>query len=258
MSEVMMSRMSWQTYARRIAEGAVVFLPVGALEQHGPHLPLGVDAMLSTDVACGAAKLVGGVVAAPLNYGYKSQARCGGGQCFPGTTSLDASTLIGFVQDVIRELVRHGARSVVLVDGHYENQWFLTEACELAWRELGKDTPDLRCMRTEYWDFCGIEVLNPMFPGGFPGFALEHAALIETSMMLHLHPELVDLGLLPDDGPAEFPVYDMYPQSGHGVPPSGVLSSARGSRADYGQIIYETVCAGLANAVRAEFPVPKG
>ena len=63
MSEVMMSRMSWQTYARRIAEGAVVFLPVGALEQHGPHLPLGVDAMLSTDVACGAAKLVGGVVA---------------------------------------------------------------------------------------------------------------------------------------------------------------------------------------------------
>jgi len=74
-------------------------------------------------------------------------------------------------------------------------------------------------------------------------------------MMLHLHPELVDLSLLPDDGPAEFPVYDMYPQSGHGVPPSGVLASARGARADYGQIIYETVCAGLAGAVRAEFPV---
>ena len=253
MSEVLMSRLSWQEYARRIAAGAVVFLPVGALEQHGPHLPLGVDAMLSTDVAVGVAQRVGGVVAAPLNYGYKSQARCGGGQCFPGTTSLDAQTLISFVQDVIRALVRHGARNIVLVDGHYETQWFLTEACELAWRELGASTPALRCMRTEYWDFCGIDVLDPMFPGGFPGFALEHAALIETSMMLHLHPDLVDLSLLPDDGPAEFPVYDMFPQTGHGVPPSGVLSSARGAKAEYGATIFETVCKGLAAAVGEAF-----
>ena len=56
---------------------------------------------------------------------------------------------------------------------------------------------------------------------------------------------------------AQFNLGVMY-EHGHGVPPSGVLSSARGSRADYGQVIYETVCAGLANAVRAEFPLPKG
>jgi creatinine amidohydrolase len=258
MREVMMARLSWQAYAARLAAGATLFVPIGALEQHGPHLPLGVDALLATDVAVDVARRVDGLVAAPINYGYKSQARCGGGQCFPGTTSLDGGTLVALVVDVLRELARHGARSVVLVDGHYENQWFLTEACELALREPGARESGLRLLRTEYWEFCGADVLDPMFPGGFPGFALEHAALIETSMMLHLHPELVRMDLVPDDGPASFECYDVYPQDGRGVPPSGVLASARGASAEHGRTIFEAICAGLAAAVRREFGGPAG
>lgn len=253
MTEVLMSRLTWPEYAERIARGAPVFVPIGALEQHGPHLPLGVDALLATEVARAVALDTGGVVAAPVNYGYKSQARCGGGQTFPGTTSLDGSTLVAIVLDVIRELARHGARAIVLVDGHYENQWFLTEACELAVRELGASHPTLRCMRAEYWEFCSSAILDPMFPGGFPGFALEHAALIETSLMLHLHPDLVHLERVPDDGPAQFDCYDVYPQHGHGVPPSGVLASARGASAAHGRTIFDTICAGFAAAVRKEF-----
>lgn len=254
-TEVMMGRLTWPEYAGRPARGAAVFVPVGALEQHGPHLPLGVDALLATDVACAVAARCNGVVAAPVNYGYKSQARCGGGQTFPGTTSLDGAKLIALVRDVIRDLVRHGARAIVLVDGHYENQWFLTEACELAVRELGAATPSLRCLRAEYWEFCGAEVLDPMFPGGFPGFALEHAALIETSMMIHLHPELVHLDRLPDDGPARFDCYDVYPQSGRDVPPSGVLASASGATAAHGARIFAAICEGFTAAVAREFPV---
>lgn len=252
--EVMMARLSWPEYAARMAEGAIVYVPVGALEQHGPHLPLGVDALLATEVACAVARRTQGVVAAPVNYGYKSQARCGGGQTFPGTTSLDGATLIALVRDVMRELVRHGARSIVLVDGHYENQWFLTEACELTVRELGAAHPALRCLRAEYWEFCGSEVLDPMFPGGFPGYALEHAALIETSLMLHLHPSLVQLERLPDDGPAHFDCYDVFPQTAQGVPASGVLASARDARAEFGARIFEAVCDGFAAAIRREFP----
>lgn len=254
MEEVMMDRLSWVEYERRVKAGNLtVYIPVGALEQHGPHLPLGVDAMLSTAVAAGAARLTGGLVTPPVNYGYKSQARCGGGQCFPGTTSLDASSLIGMVQDIVRELARHGVRRVAVVDGHFENQWFVTEAIELAVRELRHDAPDLRVLRAEYWDFCGIDVLDPMFPDGFPGFALEHAALIETSMMLHVHPELVWLEHLPDEPPAEFPVHDVYPQTGAGVPASGVLSSARGADAEKGRRIFNAIVGGLAEAVTAEF-----
>ncbi|WP_255969945.1 creatininase family protein, partial [Klebsiella pneumoniae] len=69
------------------------FLPCGATEQHGPHLPLGTDALLASAISAEVAARVGGLVAPALSYGYKSQPKCGGGQHFCGTTSLDGATL---------------------------------------------------------------------------------------------------------------------------------------------------------------------
>lgn len=248
-----MSRMSGPQYSERIVrDKAPVFLPVGALEQHGPHLPLGTDALLAFAVAAGAAAAVGGIVAPALAYGYKSQPKCGGGQHFSGTTSLDAATLIGQVRDTVREFVRHGVQSLVIVDGHYENQWFLIEGIDLGLRDCGA-AAKLRVMRLEYWDFCTEATLSAVFPEGFPGFALEHAAIIETSLMLHFHPELVHLEQIPGDPPANFPPYDMYPSRTEWVPASGVLSSARGSSREKGALIADEVVARLAAAVRTEF-----
>ncbi|MHB1691055.1 MAG: creatininase [Thiomonas sp.] len=253
MNPVMMDRMSWMAYRDRIAEDSpVMFLPCGALEQHGPHLPLGTDALLATAVAAGAAARLDGIVAPALSYGYKSQPKCGGGQHFPGTTSLDASSLIQITRDVIREFARHGVRKLVVVVGHYENQWFVTEGIDLALRELGPGSP-LRVMRLEYWDFLTEQTLANVFPHGFPGFALEHAAVIETSLMLHHHPELVRMDLLPDDGPAQFPPYDIYPPRPAWVPPSGVLSSARGADAAKGAAMSQELTERLVAAIRAEF-----
>jgi creatinine amidohydrolase len=252
MSEVHMNRMSWQEYRQRVtASKSPIFLPVGALEQHGPHLPLGTDALLATAIAAGAAAASGGIVAPALSYGYKSQPKCGGGQHFCGTTSLDAATLIGQVRDTIREFVRHGVERLVVVNGHYENQWFLIEGIDLALREC-RPSP-LSVMRLEYWDFCTEETLAAIFPNGFPGFALEHAAVIETSMMLHLHRELVRIERIPDEPSAEFPPYDMYPTRTEWVPASGVLSSARGATAEKGARICAEVITRIAGAVRFEF-----
>lgn len=252
MSEVHMNRMSWQQYRERMNKSkSPIFLPVGALEQHGPHLPLGTDALLATAIAAGAASAVDGIVAPALSYGYKSQPKCGGGQHFCGTTSLDAATLIGQVRDTIREFVRHGVERLALVNGHYENQWFMIEGIDLALRECSASR--LSVMRLEYWDFCTTETLTSIFPNGFPGFALEHAAVIETSMMLHFHPELVRIELIPDEPPAEFPPYDMYPTRTEWVPASGVLSSARGATAEKGARIADEVVTRVSNAVRVEF-----
>jgi creatinine amidohydrolase len=143
-------------------------------------------------------------------------------------------------------------RNVAVVSGHYENQWFLTEAIDLARRRLGAGS-SLRVMRLEYWDFLSEQTLKDVFPDGFPGFALEHAAVIETSMMLHYFPDLVRLDLLPDDAPAEFPPYDMYPHHTHWVPSSGVLSSAKGSSADKGKRMTDDLCLRIAAALRKEF-----
>ncbi|WP_236173301.1 creatininase [Pseudomonas pseudonitroreducens] len=255
---IRMDQLSWVEYARRVREQSpVVFLPCGATEQHGPHLPLGTDALLASALCEDVARQVDGLVAPALSYGYKSQPKCGGGQHFCGTTSLDGQTLIALVRDAVREFARHGVTRLVLVDGHYENQWFVTEGIQLALRELSLhergSTSPLEVMRLEHWDFCSESTLSEVFPDGFPGFALEHAAVIETSLMLHYLPNLVRLDLIPDDGPADFPPYDMYPSRTEWVPPSGVLSSARGSSADKGLRMARDIVGGIADAVRKEF-----
>ena len=252
MNGVRMDNMSWVDYQRRVEEDSVVFLPCGATEQHGPHLPLGTDALLASAISEDVARVINGIVAPALSYGYKSQPKCGGGQHFCGTTSVDGATLTAMVRDAVREFHRHGVKRLVLVIGHYENQWFVTEGIDLALRDIGKDV-GLEVMRLEHWEFIKAATLDRIFPGGFPGIALEHAAIIETSMMLHYHPDMVALDKIPNDGPADFPVYDMYPTRIEWVPQSGVLSSAKGSTAEAGKLLVTDVVGGIADAVRREF-----
>lgn len=253
MSTVWMNQLSWVDYEARLKrDQPAILLPVGALEQHGPHLPLGTDGMLSSAVAADAAARIGALVAPGLSYGYKSQPKCGGGQHFCGTTSVDAATMIGSVRDAVREFARHGATKLVIVNGHYENQWFITEGIDLGLRDVGGSAA-LQVMRLEYWDFLSETTLATVFPDGFPGFALEHAAAIETSLMLHYHPSLVRLDLIPDEPPVDFPPYDVYPTRKHWVPLSGVLSSARGSSADKGEAMAKELSVRIAAAITHEF-----
>jgi len=257
MHPLMMGSLSWVEYRERIRDSqAIVFIPCGALEQHGPHLPLGTDALLSTALAQSVAEQVKGLVAPTFSYGYKSQPKSGGGQHFPGTTSLDGNSLSQMLRDVVRELARQGATKIVVVDGHYENQWFLTEGIDLALRDVGSSA-SLRVMRLEYWDFFTEAVLEQVFPEGFPGYALEHAAVMETSLMLHYHPDLVRLDLIPDDKPANFPPYDMFPPHPEWVPASGVLSSAKSATVEKGQLMATQVVNSIAAAINHEFKIER-
>lgn len=251
MHPLLMGCLSWVEYQQRLQDCPIVLIPCGALEQHGPHLPLGTDALLSSAIAQGVAEQINGIVAPTFSYGYKSQPKSGGGQHFPGTTSLDGHTLSQMMRDVIRELARQGVNQVVVLDGHYENQWFLTEGIDLALRDLGRSF--LRVMRLEYWDFLTEATLATVFPEGFPGYALEHAAVMETSLMLHYYPDLVRLHLIPDDKPAEFPPYDLYPPRLEWVPASGVLSSAKTATAEKGTLMASQVVESIAAAIADEF-----
>ena len=137
--------------------------------QHGPHLPLGVDAYIAAGVAERVAREVGALVAPVLSYGYKSvpcmvrdrptcapcpalapplmsrRPRAQGGGPFIGTTGLDGSTLTAQLRDVVRELVRHGVRRLLLLDGHFENQMFTIEAANLVRPAVRVDTPGFYC-----------------------------------------------------------------------------------------------------------------
>jgi creatinine amidohydrolase len=251
---VFMAELSWPEYQAKVKAGATVFLPLGATEQHGPHMAMNVDVVLPTAVCERVARRLGGLVAPTLPYGYKSQPRSGGGEAFPGTTSLDANTFALVVRDIIRGLGHDGVRRLVVVNGHFENSWPAVEGLDLGLRELRRDgIADMQAMRLEYWDFVRRATLDKLFPDGFPGTELEHASLLETSLMLLLRPELVNMDKVPDDGPAKFPTYDRHPVPENFVPASGVLARAERATAEKGQWLMDDHVELIAEAVRREF-----
>ena len=109
-NNVFLGELAWPEAEKRIASGAPVFLPVGATEQHGRHMPLNVDVVIPTAIAERAARRVGGVVVPTIPYGNRSQPRSGGGGQFPGTLNLTAQTVSTVVRDVLTELFRQKAR----------------------------------------------------------------------------------------------------------------------------------------------------
>lgn len=252
---VFLAELSWPEFEKRIAANAPVILPLGATEQHGPHLPLCVDVVLATGVSERVAKTAGCLVAPTIPYGYKSQPRSGGGQDFPGTTSLDAHTFALVLRDIIRDLGAHGVRRLVVLNGHFENMWPAVEGIDLGLRELRRDSiSDMQVLRLEYWDFVKRSTLERLFPEGFPGTELEHASLLETSLMLLLRPDLVAMEKVPSDGPATFPNYDMRPvPDNFGLPASGVLAVARDASAEKGGWLMDDHVELIAAAIRKEF-----
>jgi creatinine amidohydrolase len=253
-TSVRIADLTWPEFAERVAGDPIVLLPTGSVEQHGPHLPLFTDVILPVAVAEAVAARIGALVAPPVTYGYKSQPKSGGGNHFPGTLSLDASVFIALVRNIVNELARHGVRKVVLFDGHMENQWFLTEAADLALRDQrAEGVTDLKIVKLGYWEFISKATEAVLFPDGLPSWALEHAAVMETSVMLHLRPDLVRQDLIPDHPSANFPVYDVFPFDLAPIPADGALSSAKAATAEKGQVTITQVVPDIAAALLAAF-----
>lgn len=120
---------------------------------------------------------------------------------------------------------------------------------------------DLQLLRLEYWDHVRAETTARVFPNGYPGAQLEHAAVQETSLMLLLQPQLVDLAAIPGAGRhpvdrvASFPLYTFEPAEArpHWAPFSGVLSPANAASRDKGEWLMADHVAGIAASLRAEW-----
>src|SRR5690606_15328825 len=187
-------------------------------------------------------------------YGYKSHQKSGGGNHLPGTTSLDGATLVAALKDVVKEFARHGVRKICLVNGHFENSWFIAEGIDLALRELRWDgVTDAKVVVLSYWDFVDDATIGRLYPEGFTGWDLEHGGVLETSLMLALHPELVHMDRAVHHEPASFPPYDVYPVKPEWTPASGTLSSPREASRAKGEILLEVCTKGITAALRTEF-----
>ena len=247
-TSVFLEDMDAFAYREALASGdAMVLIPVGSLEQHGPHLPLGTDTILSSRFAEGIARSLGAMVAQPIAYGYKSQQKSGGGNHLSGTTSLDGASLIAMTRNLVKSFLNQGVRDIVLINGHFENYQFLYEGIDLALEELGIESGAAQSvLLLSYWDFVSQDTLARVYPAGFPGWDIEHGGVLETSLMLHLEPARVALDRLVDGPAAVLPRFDRLPVVPERTPSTGCLSSAAGSSPAKGELLYDQVVADLS------------
>lgn len=167
----------------------VVMLPVGALEQHGPHLPLGTDTLLAEHIARAAvnrlADRVPVVVAPPLAYGCSHHHLP-----FGGTASMRTEQLLGALGDVVGSLLVSGFAGVFILNGHGGNH----EVIQLVARDLGL-AHDAHIAAGSYFHIARDSLLATGVAdlGELPG----HAGAFETSLMLAVRPDLVRLSAVP-------------------------------------------------------------
>ncbi|MBD2230558.1 creatininase family protein [Phormidium tenue] len=172
---------------------AVIVQPMGAIEQHGPHLPLAVDSAICTTVLGNALAQLDDAVPVyslpPLYYGKSNEH-----WHFPGTITLSAETLLKVIYDVAESIYRAGFRKLVLLNAHGGQPQVL----EIAARDLHQVHDDLMVFPLFVWAVpnCAGDLLTPK--------EMElgiHAGDAETSLMLSILPEQVRMA----EAKAEFP-----------------------------------------------------
>lgn len=215
------------------ARGLIALLPVGALEQHGAHLPLDTDTVLATGVAWRIADRIGGWLLPAIGYGEAWSA-----EAWPGTISLSAETLQRSIEDVARGLKRIGVAGLVTVNGHFGNRAPIAAAV-YPLPVLHLDYPGLEAAAAE---FCTSKPAAPTF---------YHADEVETSMMLALAPDAVRM----ERAMAEYPTFPAdfgtRPMQLREFNSSGVFGDPRPATAATGEKIIGRVVDGSVTLIES-------
>lgn len=237
--------------------GTVAVLPLGAVEQHGPHLPVSTDYVAATEAAAAAVDIVVRAATAPvvllpgLAYTKSDEHHWS-----PGTIWLSWDTLMRTLVDIGRSLATSGITRLLFVNGHGGNSALGQVACREIRKQFGLHT-----------FFAHLSV--PVDQGGDGSAADEHGMGIhgghnETSLMLHLRPELVHTELAVRRVPEELLDFELI---GFGKPvsfgwtsddfgPDGHIGDPTGATAEFGKVLFDAAVERLAAVIveAARFP----
>jgi creatinine amidohydrolase len=216
-----------------------LLLPVGAIEQHGPHLPLSVDIDIATALAIELSARHKGLVAPGISYAARSQPHSGGGPSFPGTIYVRGHVLIEYFVDVFKSYIRAGAIKILVLNGHFENEPFLFEALEIC-RENDFFT-NTSIIGLSWWSVVSKPFCDTLFQGEFPGWHAEHASTAETSLMLYLKPELVRDIRVDHDSPPLEGIY-FHPIQPEKISTRGVLAKTSSASKEMGEKLFCHIC----------------
>jgi creatinine amidohydrolase len=247
-----LEHLSWQEVRRQAQRpGSSVIWPIGAVEQHGPHLPLGTDALFAERVSDAVLEALDPALPIwrlPLqSVGFSPEHRG-----FAGTLSLPAELMISLVTSIGCDLADAGFRRLVLLNAHGGQIGLL----EVAGRQLRTLRPRMAVLPCFLWR--GPEGIAELLPEPERSEGL-HAGLAETSLMLHLHPELTGA-----ERQADGPGSDRQPPPGwslEGAAPcswltreissSGVVGDPRPASAELGRQLFERLVEGWRKRLEA-------
>jgi creatinine amidohydrolase len=213
-----------QRWPKVTSHEALLLVPVGSVEQHGPHLPLATDAMVANAVTRAAAERLDAsgvevLVAPSVNYGASGEH-----EGFPGTISIGHEALFLLLAELGRSAARW-ARGVIFVNGHGGNTATITKAVELL-RYEG---------RAVAWTSTALPDADA------------HAGETETSLLRHLAPWVVRVDLMAPG--ATEPVAELMPrlraEGVRAVSPNGVLGDPTTSSAERGRELFERLVSTL-------------
>jgi len=157
-------------------------IPIGVIEPHGAHLPLGTDAFAAHHIACAAAEREPALVFPFYPWGINHE-----GAHLPGSIVIQRDLVLQLLQNVCDEMARHGVKKIVLLSGHGGNRYVLP----LFVQTLVEQERDYAVYYAQLPGFPAWQEMKEADDDG-------HAGEQETSMMLHLDPDLVDLDAVPE------------------------------------------------------------
>lgn len=196
--EIMLANMSWPEVREILRKPNAMLIPIGSIEQHGPHLPLDVDSRCATFLAEQAARRVTQeqqitvVVAPTIQYTEVTTF-----ESFPGSTGVSLDTEIRVIGDIARSFIKQGFKNILFVNGHSSNVIPINTAL----RQVSVDYPGAGLYAVNWWSL-GFKVM-PKVRKSTVGFL--HADELETSLSLVIQPENVHL----DKAVKEFPSYSL-------------------------------------------------
>lgn len=234
---MVLAKMSWNE-VNALSRDVLVVIPTGSLEQHGTHLPLFTDSLIVTAVAEAVeARLSDKVLLTPTLWLGSS----GHHLAFSGSLSADFQTHIGAIDSVVESLIPHGFTKFMVLNGHGGN----TDPNGIATRTLKQRHPELTFGHIGYYDFLTPEHYA-VLEG--PQKTMRHADEAEASLMLHLHPDLVRVGRLRDDGLTADPPAPGVVHRFDEITEQGSLGYASFATAAKGKTLFEASVDGVAQA----------
>ncbi len=191
---------SWQELKEKQQKCDVAIIPIGSVEQHGYHLPLGTDSYVAKILGEEAAEKTGAIVTPPVWFGWSPHH-----MALPGTVTIRPDVLVEYVYDVISSLNQHGYRKFVLINGHrIVNVTWMQIAAQKAQSNLG--------VKVKIFDpaFMSKDIVKEL------GFGpVGHSEEIETSHILYKMPEFVHLEKAVDNPVKEEDLYSVDPCFSH-------------------------------------------